>query len=65
MYYIFDNDKESIFNTAINYYMKSLENLSVDEVTIIVPRKGNAINSTSNFNNKIQDILLKNEKKIC
>lgn len=63
MYYIFDNDKESIFNTAISYYMKSLENLSVEEVAIIVPRKGNTINSTSNFNNKIQDILLKNEKK--
>ncbi|MEG2289591.1 MAG: AAA family ATPase [Clostridium sp.] len=63
MYYIFDTDKQAIFDTTIKYYIKSLDSLSVDDITIIVPRKGNAINSTASYNDRIQSILLKDVKK--
>lgn len=62
MYYIFENDNEKIFNKAISYFMKSLQTLSLDDVVICVPRKENCINSALTFNNRIQDLLLGNEK---
>lgn len=62
MYYMFRNDRESLFDLTIKYYMKSVEKLSVDEVCVCVPRKENSIISMASFNNKIQDILLGNEK---
>lgn len=62
MYYAFRSSKEDIFDTVIKYYIKSLNNLSTDEMCICVPRKKDAVNSTFEYNNKIQEILLGNEK---
>lgn len=62
MYYIFENDNEKIFEKSINYFMKSLNNLSLDEVVICVPRKENCVNSALTYNNRIQDLLLGKEK---
>ena len=62
MYYIFENDNEKIFEKAINYFMKSISSLSLDEVVICVPRKENCVNSALTYNNRIQDLLLGNEK---
>lgn len=62
MYYIFESDKEEIFNKAINYFMRSIQTLSLDDVVICVPRKENCTNSALTFNNRIQDLLLGNEK---
>lgn len=61
MYYIFENDNDKIFEKSINYFMKSLNNLSLDDVVICVPRKENCLNSALSFNNRIQDLLLSNE----
>lgn len=63
MYYVFNSDKQEIFDTAIKYYMKSLEKISIEDISIVVPRKSNAINSTESFNIRLQDILLRNESK--
>lgn len=62
MYYIFENDNDKIFEKTINYFMKSIQNLSLDEVVICVPRKENCVNSALSFNNRIQDLLLEKEK---
>ena len=62
MYYIFDNDNEKIFEKTINYFMKSLQSLSIDEVVVCVPRKANCVNSALTFNSRIQDLLLGKEK---
>lgn len=61
MYYIFDSNKENIFDTTIKYFMKSLNSVSIEDISIIVPRKDNATNCTNTFNLRIQDLLLKNE----
>ena len=62
MYYIFENNNEKIFEKSINYFMKSLNKLSLDDVVICVPRKENCINSALTYNNRIQDLLLSKEK---
>lgn len=62
MYYMFNSDKEAIFDTAIKYFMKSLDNTPIEELAICVPRKDNAINCTSTYNNRIQDLLLGEER---
>lgn len=63
MFYAFKSDKNDIFNMAIQYYLKSLKNLSVMDVSICVPRKENATNCTESLNTRIQELLLKNETK--
>lgn len=62
MYYMFRNDRDEIFNLTIKYYMKSLEKLDLDDICICVPRKANSKISTYEFNNKIQELLLGNQK---
>ena len=62
MYYMFRNDRNDIFDLTIKYYMKSLEKLSIDDICICVPRKANSLISTFEFNNKIQELLLGQEK---
>lgn len=62
MYYAFRQEKEEIFETTITYYMKSLNNLTTDEICICVPRKKDCINCCETFNGRIQELLLKDEK---
>lgn len=64
MFYMFKSDKEDIFETAIKYFMKSLKTTPIEELSICVPRKDNAINSTTSYNNRIQDLLLKDEVRL-
>lgn len=61
MFYAFRNDKQDIFETTISYYMKSLNNLTTDDICICVPRKKDCINCCETFNERIQELLLKNE----
>lgn len=63
MYYIFKNDKNEIFKLTINYFMKAIKSLPIEEVVICVPRKANSINCTATFNDRIQELLLGNEQK--
>ena len=63
MYYAFRSEKEDVFETTISYYMRSLNNINVDDICICVPRKKDTINSASEYNNKIQDLLLGNEEQ--
>lgn len=39
MYYMFRDNRESLTNIAINTFMSSIKNESLDEVIIITPRK--------------------------
>lgn len=64
MIYAFFNDNESIHKLAIQSYIKMANNEGVDNVVLAVPRKDTVINSAQKFNNEIQDILLKDEKKM-
>lgn len=61
MYYIFNSNQNEIFEATIQYFMKSLNSVPIEELSICVPRKEKAINSALTFNNRIQDLLLKDE----
>lgn len=63
MFYMFKTSKEDIFETAIQYFMKSLKSTPIEELSICVPRKENAVNCTTTYNNRIQDLLLGDETK--
>lgn len=63
MFYAFRSTKEEVFDTTISYYMRSLNNIDVDDICICVPRKKDTLNSASEYNNKIQSLLLGNEKQ--
>jgi exodeoxyribonuclease V alpha subunit len=58
--YMFRSDKNDIFDIAIKTYLKSIEDVGLDNVYLITPRKDNADVSTKTFNKKIQDLLLDN-----
>ena len=60
MYYICRNDRESLRKIAINTFLKSVEEVGLDNVQIIVPRKKDCINSTEEINKIIQGILTSN-----
>ena len=61
MYYICRNDRESLRKIAINTFMKSVEEIGIDNVQIIVPRRKDCINSTEEINKIIQNMLTPNE----
>jgi exodeoxyribonuclease V alpha subunit len=63
MYYIFRENRQSLFNIAIKTFIKSIETDGIDNVVIAVPRKKGCLNSTYELNKTIQNLLLKNEKK--
>ncbi len=63
MYYMFNDDRTSLRNVAIATYLASIKDYGTDEVTIIVPRKVNCINSVREINNIIQDKLIPNNVK--
>lgn len=61
MFYMFRNNRESLFKIAIKTYLKSVETDGIDNIIICVPRKKDTQNSSYIINNKIQDLLLKDE----
>jgi len=58
MYYMFRNDRESLFKVAIKTYFSSIKNDGSDDVVIITPRKQGCNNSSSYINKTIQSILM-------
>jgi len=60
MYYAFSQNKEKLRDYAINQFFKILEkeDTTIDDISIIVPRKAKCINSTSEINKIIQDRYL-------
>lgn len=52
------SDREELNSIAIKTFLKSVEDIGVDNVQIIVPRKTNCVNSTREINKKVQNILL-------
>ena len=59
MFYIFDTDKEKMRDMAINFYLKSVGDVGLDEAVIITPRRQKCINSSIEINKLIQDRLIK------
>lgn len=62
MYYIFRENRQSLFNIAIKTFLKSIETDGIDNVVIAVPRRKDCLNSTYELNKVIQGELLKTEK---
>jgi exodeoxyribonuclease V alpha subunit len=56
--YMFRSDKNDIFDIAVKTYLKSIEEVGMDNVYLITPRRENAELSTKTLNKRIQDILL-------
>lgn len=63
MYYMFRDNRQSLFNIAINTFLKSVKTDGVDNVVIAVPRRKDCLNCTLELNKAIQDKLLCDEKK--
>lgn len=63
MYYMFRNNRESLFNIAVKTFLKSVETDGIDNVVIAVPRRTDCLNSTIELNKIIQNELLANEQK--
>ncbi|OSA95668.1 UNVERIFIED_ORG: hypothetical protein B2H93_04405 [Clostridium botulinum] len=59
MCYMFRNDREQMRNILIKSYLKYVEEIGLENCTIIVPRKKECINSIREINNIIQDKLIK------
>lgn len=66
MYYIFRENRQSLFNIAVKTFLKSIETDGIDNVVIAVPRRKDCLNSTYELNKVIHNELLKAEKQeIC
>jgi len=63
MFYMFRDNRQSLFDIAVKTFLKSVETDGLDNVVIAVPRKKDCLNSTFELNKIIQDKLLANEKK--
>lgn len=61
--YFFRNESSEIVQDAVDVYIKFLEYVNIEDITIVVPRKDSVLVSCLNINNKIQDKLLKDEKR--
>lgn len=61
MYYMFRNNRQSLFNIAVKTYLKSIKTDGIDNVVIAVPRKKECLNSTNELNKVIQEKLLSDE----
>lgn len=64
MYYMFRTNRKSLNDIAIKTFFKSIETDGLDNVAIIVPRKKDCLNSTTEINKIIQEKLLANETKM-
>ena len=63
MFYMFRDNRQSLFDIAVKTFLKSVETDGLDNVVIAVPRKKDCLNSTFELNKIIQDKLLADEKK--
>ena len=63
MYYMFRTNRQSLFDIAIETFLKSAETDGIDNVVIAVPRRKDCLNSTNELNKVIQDKLLGSEKQ--
>lgn len=61
MYYMFRNNRQSLFDIAVKTFLKSVETDGIDNVVIAVPRRKDCLNSTNELNKVIQNELLKDE----
>lgn len=61
MHYMFREDTQRINDLVIQAYIKALDIEDIDNVTIIVPRKKDCINSTQEINSRIQDLLINDD----
>lgn len=61
MFYMFRDNRQSLFNIAIKTFLSSIKTDGLDNVVIITPRKKNCLNSTFEINKVIQEHLLGNE----
>lgn len=65
MTYMFRDNREGMRDLALKLYFETVEQGSVDDTIIVLPRKQNSINSTFEINKIIQDKLIsKNEENI-
>lgn len=58
MIYMFRNNKEQIFKLAYNEYLEAIEEVGLDNVLLVVPRRQNCVNCSVTYNNYIQRKLL-------
>ncbi len=58
MYYMFRNNRQSLFDIAVKTFIKSVESDGIDNVVIAVPRRKDCLNSTNELNKVIQEKLL-------
>ena len=58
MYYMFRDNKSELRRIGIERFMDAVEEVGIDNVYILTPRKNNVINSSLEINKKIQDILI-------
>lgn len=63
MYYIFRENRQSLFNIAVKTFLKSIETDGIDNVVIAVPRRKDCLNSTYELNKIIQNELLGAERQ--
>ncbi|MBD5487321.1 MAG: AAA family ATPase [Lachnospiraceae bacterium] len=61
MYYMFRNNRQSLFDIAVKTFLKSVESDGIDNVVIAVPRRKDCLNSTNELNKVIQEKLLGDE----
>lgn len=64
MYYMFRDNREVMRNIAINTFLSSIKTDGIDNVQILVPRRQECINSTTEINKIIQEKLLSGNKTI-
>ena len=58
MYYMFRNNRQSLFDIAVKTFLKSVKTDGIDNVVIAVPRRKDCLNSTNELNKVIQEKLL-------
>lgn len=63
MYYMFRNNRQSLFDIAVKTFLKSIESDGIDNVVIAVPRVKNCLNSTNELNKAIANKLLGSVKE--
>lgn len=63
MYYMFRDNRQSLFDIAVKTYLSSVKTDGIDNVVIATPRKKDCLNSTKELNKTIQSKILKDEKQ--
>ena len=63
MYYMFRDNRQSLFDIAVKTFMASISTDGIDNVVIAVPRKKDCLNSTKELNQTIQNKVLDQEQK--